>query len=176
MVREAINQSTKEDWCSKFPELNPEFIFAYPAYNVRNTEIGAILGLNQLKRLDSIVAKRTENFEYFISNLNKDLYFIDFLIEGSSNYAFNIILNKPDDNLVQRLMDKMNQASIEFRRGSAGGGNQVRQPYIQKYIQKNHWKNFPVTDHVHFYGFYIGNFPELNKKEINIILDVLNTI
>ena len=176
MVREAINQSTKEYWYSKFPELNPEFIFAYPAYNVRNTEIGAILGLNQLKRLDSIVAKRTENFEYFISNLNKDLYFTDFLIEGSSNYAFNIILKKSDDKLVQRLIDKMNQASIEFRRGSAGGGNQVRLPYIQKYIENNHWVNFPITDHIHFYGFYIGNFPELEKVDIDEILKTLNAL
>ena len=31
----------------KVSALNPQFIFAHAAYNVRNTEIGAILGLSQ---------------------------------------------------------------------------------------------------------------------------------
>lgn len=176
MVREAINENTKKMWLHKFPELNPEFIFAYPAYNVRNTEIGAILGLKQLSRLDKIVSRRTENFTHFINNLNKDIYFTDFMIDGSSNYAFNIILKKPDDVLVKKLMSAMTNASIEYRRGSAGGGNQLRQPYIQKYIKDKYWLDFPVTDHIHFYGFYIGNFPELKIKEVDKILEVLNSI
>ena len=176
MVREALSEETKNKWSSEFPELNPEFIFAYPAYNVRNTEIGAILGLKQLKRLDSIVNNRTKNFEYFIKNLNKEHYFTDFIIEGSSNYAFNIILKKPDFQLVQKLMFLMKNNGIEFRRGSAGGGNQLRQPYLQKYIKGEYWKNFPVTDHIHFYGFYIGNFPELSTVEIDEILKILNSI
>ena len=37
MVREASEQSTKERYQSEHPDLNPEFIFAYPAYNVRGT-------------------------------------------------------------------------------------------------------------------------------------------
>ena len=32
----------------KTSDLNPDFIFAFPAYNVRNTEIGAIIGRSQL--------------------------------------------------------------------------------------------------------------------------------
>ena len=176
MVRESLTDETKNKWSSEFPELNPEFIFAYPAYNVRNTEIGAILGLKQLKRLDSIVQKRTENFEYFIKNLNKEHFFTDFLIEGSSNYAFNIILKKPDFQLAKKLINLMKNNGIEFRRGSAGGGNQLRQPYIQKFIEHEYWKNFPVTDHIHFFGFYLGNFPELSFTEIDEILEILNSI
>ena len=26
--------------------------------------------------------------------------------------------------------------NIEFRRGNAGGGNQLRQPYLKKYLKK----------------------------------------
>jgi len=176
MVRESANEDAKQEWQIQYPELNPEFIFAYPAYNVRNTEIGGILGLKQLTRLDHNIQKRTENFSYFISNLNNDIYLTDFLIKGSSNYAFNIVLRKPNKELAELLMRKMQDAQIEFRRGSAGGGNQLRQPYLQTYIKKNHWKNYPVTDHIHFFGFYIGNFPELNKNEIDEILSVINSI
>ena len=48
--------------------------------------------------------------------------------------------------------------------GSAGGGNQLRQPYLKSYLKKNYFKKFPVTEHVHNYGMYIGNYPELTKK------------
>ncbi len=34
------------------PELHPEFIFTVPGYNMRSTELNAVIGLNQLKRLD----------------------------------------------------------------------------------------------------------------------------
>ncbi|MCH2379714.1 MAG: DegT/DnrJ/EryC1/StrS family aminotransferase, partial [Pedosphaera sp.] len=52
MVREAAEQKTKDRYQSEYPDLNPDFIFAYPAYNVRGTELNAVIGRNQLKRLD----------------------------------------------------------------------------------------------------------------------------
>ena len=58
MVRESTSEKLKEKYIRENPELSADFIFAYPAYNVRNTEIGAILGRNQLKRLDENNNKR----------------------------------------------------------------------------------------------------------------------
>jgi CDP-6-deoxy-D-xylo-4-hexulose-3-dehydrase len=56
MVREATDPAVRATYQAEYPELNPDFIFAYPAYNVRNTEIGGILGRSQLKRLDANVS------------------------------------------------------------------------------------------------------------------------
>lgn len=176
MVREATDDNLKAEYLEDYPELNPDFIFAYPAYNVRNTEIGAILGLSQLKRLDKNVDKRTDNLKRFLSRIDKNIYQTEFKIEGSSNYAFNLILKKPDNKLVQKLMQTMRSAGIEFRRGSAGGGNQVRQPYLKDIVPHNHHKEFPLTEHVHFYGFYIGNFPDLTEREVDDICEVLNSV
>ena len=50
MVRESSSLELKEAYWKKHPDLNPDFIFAFPAYNVRNTEIGAIIGRSQLPR------------------------------------------------------------------------------------------------------------------------------
>jgi CDP-6-deoxy-D-xylo-4-hexulose-3-dehydrase len=61
MVREATDPAVREAYLSENPELNPDFIFAFPAYNVRNTEIGGIMGRSQLKRLDINVQRRTAN-------------------------------------------------------------------------------------------------------------------
>lgn len=176
MVRESNDPAFRATYQANYPELNPDFIFAYPAYNVRNTEIGGILGRSQLKRLDDNVTRRTENLKRFLSRINPELFRTDFKIEGSSNYAFNLILKKPDPTLVQQLMQVMRDNGIEFRRGSAGGGNQVRQPYLQGVVPENHHLNFPQTEHIHFYGFYIGNFPDLKNSEIDELCSIINSV
>ena len=174
MVRESTDLDLKAGYIAEHPDLNPDFIFAYPAHNVRNTEIGAIMGRSQLKRLDANVARRTANLHRFLARIDSTRYQTDFLLEGSSNYAFNLILKQPDDALVQRLMTTLRAAGVEFRRGSAGGGNQVRQPYLRGIVPKDHHLQFPKTDHVHFYGFYIGNFPDLSDSEVDEICDIVN--
>jgi len=174
MVREAQSTATRDRFRSENPELNPDFIFAYPAYNVRNTELGAILGRSQLKRLDANVAKRTENLSRFLGRIDSNTYRTDFAVEGSSNYAFNLILREADPARCERLMDRMRAAGIEFRRGSAGGGNQLRQPYLKGIVPDGHYREFPETEHVHFYGFYLGNFPDLRSEEVDDLCRVLN--
>lgn len=174
MVREATDAALRDDYRTSNPELNPDFIFAYPAYNTRNTEIGGILGRSQLKRLDANVRRRTANLRRFLERIDPTRYRTDFELSGSSNYAFNLILREPDDSLVQRVMASMREAGIEFRRGSAGGGNQIRQPYLKGIVPDGHHRDFPETEHVHFYGFYLGNFPDLRDDEIDAICAVLN--
>ena len=175
MVREASRPSTAERYQQENPELNPKFIFAFPAYNMRNNEIGAILGREQLKRLDTNNAIRTRNQDRFLATINPAAYQTDFLVEGSSNYAFNLVLKEKDDALIARLMNILDDNSVEFRRGSAGGGSQLRQPYLQGIVEKDAWKEFPVTDHIHFYGMYIGNFPDLTLDEVDEIVALVNS-
>jgi len=176
MVREANDSEVHKTYRENNPDLNPDFIFAFPAYNLRNNEIGGIMGLSQLKRLDSIIIRRTENLKRFIDQIDPIKYRTDFKLEGSSNYAFNLILNKPDHDFVERLMKVMHDSGIEFRRGSAGGGNQTRQPYIRELLPENSYMNFPETEHIHFFGFYIGNFPDLNDNDIDDICSILNSV
>ena len=176
MVREATDLSLKSEYQTAYPELHPDFIFSFPAYNVRNNEIGGIMGRNQLKRLDINVQRRTDNLHRFLRQINPEKFRTDFKLEGSSNYAFNIILKEPDKKFVLRLMDKMTEFGIEFRRGSAGGGNQTRQPYLKGILPDGHHKKFKETEHIHFFGFYIGNFPDLKDDEIDSICAVLNSV
>jgi CDP-6-deoxy-D-xylo-4-hexulose-3-dehydrase len=174
MVRESNDQSFREKYINENPELNPDFTF--PAYNTRNTEIGGILGRSQLKRLDKMVEIRNDNLHTFLNTINEKRYRTDFKLDGCSNYAFNLILKEPDNDFVSILMSKMRENGIEFRRGSAGGGNQIRQPYLKNIVPENHHLNFPNVEHVHFYGFYIGNFPDLKKEEVLDICKILNSI
>jgi len=178
MVRECGDWIMADKYKAEYPELNSDFIFAYPAYNMRNNEIGGILGQNQLKHLDENVRLRNENLFYFLSKLDQKKYKVDFRLIGCSNYAFNIVLQPEYANkeFVERLMGKMRDEQIEFRRGSAGGGNQLRQPYLKNIVPEDHYKKFPNTDHMHFYSFYIGNYPTLSKLAIDEITTVLNRV
>jgi len=175
MVREVNDPTVKAAYQSDYPELNPDFIFAYAAYNTRNTEIGGIMGRSQLKRLDKIVEHRTNNLQRFLQKIDSSKYRTDFKLKGSSNYAFNLILKEPDNDLVERLMKRMRESGVEFRRGSAGGGNQIRQPYLKGIVPDGHHLDFPETEHVHFYGFYIGNFPDLTSEEVDEICAIINS-
>jgi CDP-4-dehydro-6-deoxyglucose reductase, E1 len=176
MVRESTAPSIRDRYLAEHPDLHPDFIFAYPAYNVRSTEIAGVLGRRQLKRLDSNIHRRTKNFLRFLTRINPEKFSTDFKTEGSSNYAFNLVLRDPDMDFAERLMTAMRKAGIEFRRGSAGGGNQLRQPYLKPLLPPNHHLQFPHTEHIHFYGFYIGNFPDLGISEVDAICDLINSV
>jgi CDP-6-deoxy-D-xylo-4-hexulose-3-dehydrase len=176
MVRELSSQARKEKYWRAHPDLNPEFIFVYPAYNVRSTEINAIIGRSQLTRLDDTVMKRTENLHLFLDNLDADAYQTDFATEGSSNYALTLILKAGDPALCDRVAACLKAHGIESRRGTSGGGNQLRQPYLRRVLEADEWKKYPRVDHVHFYGFYIGNYPTLERGKILRLCELLNSL
>ena len=176
MLRECGNPSYEKKMIKNNPKLSPKFIFLYPAYNLRNTEMPAVIGLNQIKRLDKNNKLRTKNFKLFLKYLNNDFYKTNFKLEGSSNYAFPLVLKKANFKNRDLLEKVMKNNKIEFRRGNAGGGNQLRQPYLKKYIKGINLKNFKEVDHIHFFGYYIGNYPSLKKNKILKICNILNNI
>jgi CDP-6-deoxy-D-xylo-4-hexulose-3-dehydrase len=175
MVRESNSETFRRTYREKYPDLNPHFIFAYPAYNVRPTEINAIIGRSQLKRLDDNNRIRTENLKLFLSHLDPAKYQTDFATEGSSNYAFTLVLQHPDDALWEAVSTTLTQHGVEFRRGTSGGGNQLRQPYLRRLLG-DEFKKYPNVNHVHFYGCYIGNYPSLDRQKILRLCELLNNL
>ncbi len=175
LARELKDEKLEKKLKKKYSDLSPQFIFLYPGFNMRNTEIGAVLGLSQIKRLDTNNRKRTKNFKIFLKYINSDYFFTNFKISGSSNYAFPLILKKKNIKTRNYLEKIMNINKIEYRRGNAGGGNQLRQPYLKKIIKWN-VRDFQNVELVHHCGYYIGNFPDLKKSKIIQICKKLNQI
>lgn len=172
MVREMTNQDLKNEIMSNNLDLNPDFIFLRPSHNFRSTEINAVLGLSQIKKLDFNNSKRKLNFEYFIKNLNKDKYYSNFNIEGQCNYAFIVILKDKNINERNCIEKKLKENNIEFRRGLSGGGNQMRQPYFKN--EYNNFSDYQNIEHIHNYSWYIGNYPSLKFDKIDFLLNILN--
>lgn len=175
MVRESKSDVLKKRYQAEWPDLNPDFIFAFPAYNVRSTEINAVLGRSQLKRLDARNKIRTRNLNCFLDHLDAKKFFTDFEREGSCNYAFTLVLQEPDQALWNRIEKTLRERKIEFRRGASGGGNQLRQPFLRR-LMPNEYKKYPRVDHIHFFGAYIGNYPEVQTSRIQALCQLLNRI
>ena len=176
MVREADSESLKADYQKKYPDLNPDFIFAYPAYNMRPTEISAVIGLSQLQRLSKNNKIRSKNLKIFLSNLDPNLYQTDFETKGSCNYAFVLVLKNTDPAFAEKVMKVLRAYGVEYRRGTSGGGNQLRQPYLRKIIGDDEYAKYPNVEYIHFYGFYIGNYPTLKKEKILKLCKILNNL
>ena len=173
MTREASSQ-VQEQYERSRPDLNPLFTFAVPGYNMRNQELNAVLGLEQLKRLDFNCDKRRENFSNWIDELDSDKFYTDFHQNGNSNFALPLILRKKDLELFERCCILLNNEKVEYRIGTAGGGNQARQPYLEKYDFIEH--DLSNVDHIHDFGLYIGNHPELVEKDIINLCEELNRL
>lgn len=158
-----------------FPDLEPQFIFLVEGFNCRSTEINATIGRSQLSRLDEGIEKRRENLKLFLALLDDSKYQTKFEVEGSSPYALTLVLENPDDDLAKRVSSLLRDNGIEFRRGIAGGGNQLRQPYLKSRYGTMYPK-YPNAEHIHFYGYCIGNWPDLPKEEIQKLCKLLNDL
>ena len=169
MARESKNPQFQKQMIKKYPKLSPQFIFLHPTFNFRNNEIGAVIGINQLKRLNKNNHVRTKNLKLFLSLLDPNKYRTDYNTTGSSNYAFPVIFKNKNFKFRERFELTLKKYNIEFRRGNAGGGNQLRQPYLKPYLGKINFRKFPEVEHVHFFGYYIGNYPNLNGSKIKKI-------
>ena len=176
LLRESQNLKLINKVKSKFRDLNSDFIFYTEGFNFRNTELAAVIGLEQIRRLNKNIKERNENHKLFLKLLRKDIFFTNFNLEGSSNYGLHLIMKKKNKFLFRKLLSVLKSNSIEYRIGSAGGGNQLRQPYLKNFKKKYKLYNFPNTEHMHFYSLYIGNYPKLKKEKILNLSKALNKI
>jgi CDP-6-deoxy-D-xylo-4-hexulose-3-dehydrase len=176
LVRESNSNEIRDTYANKYPDLNPKFIFAYAAHNMRPTEINGILGSSQLRRLDSNIRARTRNFLDYVEHIDSEKFYSGFETNGSSSYAIPIIMKNGNLKLRDRIELELDKNGIEFRRGLSGGGNQLRQPYLKKIINKVSLENFPVIEHIHSFSWYVGNYPSIKEGRIFELCELLNKI
>ena len=176
MAREISDPVRKAGIARENPQVSPDFTFLVPSCNFRGTEIGGVLGRSQLKRLDANNLLRTRNFKRFLQEIDPERYRTDFRVEGSSNYAFPLVIREKDFAFRDRLETRMRECRIEFRRGNAGGGNQLRQPYLRGIVPPDAYRDFPEVEHIHDFGYYIGNYPSLSEERVSELCQILNQV
>ena len=128
-----------------------------------------------MKRLDYNIAKRTENLTTWLKSLDGNKFFLSFNTNGSSNFALPLVLQAAQKDKLKDVCRILEEEKVEYRLGTAGGGNQALQPYLDKFDHRVEG-NLPVVNYIHNYSLYIGNHPELTNSQIISLTSKLNTI
>ena len=152
----------------KYSKNNFKFLFLTDGFNLRSTEINAFLGLKMLKKINSWIKIRNDNYKNFTNIIKKYKNKFKLLKNQKDISSFVLpflMINKIDKMKLENLL---NTHGIETRPFIAG--NLLRQPFLSRYSNKNFF-NAEIIEHN---AFYIGNNQFVNKKRINkleIILD-----
>ena len=72
-------------------EFNVKYFFIYPGLNVRNTDINAVVGLSQIKRLDNNISNRDKNYNAYCSFLEEKTWIQKSNTSLVSSLSFGII-------------------------------------------------------------------------------------
>ncbi len=147
--------------------IDPYFTFLIPGYNVRSTEMHALLGTRQLERLDQFIQIRNENLKFFLDRLDSDKYHCNYKLDGVSSFCLPIwSLNNPE-----KVTSCLIRLGIEFR--PIISGNLYRHPMMEGVNQLRSDKN---ADIAHTNCVYVGNHPEVERDQIEALADELNRL
>ena len=174
MTREA-SEDLQNEYKKNYPHLNPLFTFAVAGFNMRSTEINAVLGLQQMKRIDFNISQRVKNLDIWLKHLDSTKYYTEFDTEGNSNFALPLVMNLEYRNKLKSVCEVLEQEKVEYRLGTAGGGNQAFQPYLKKYTCRI-LGELDTVDYIHKYSLYIGNHTDLTSEQIINLCNKLNNV
>jgi CDP-6-deoxy-D-xylo-4-hexulose-3-dehydrase len=167
LARELPNKY-HDDLKKKYPDIDFNFLFLTDGYNLRNTEINAVLGLIQLRKLNAFIKIRNENYKKFVKICDK---YKDNLIllksKGLSSFSLPFLFRSV--GRMSNFKEYISTNGIETR--PIISGNLLKQPFLKEYSQSD---NFPNADHLHSCGFYIGNNQFVNDDKLNYLNQLMD--
>lgn len=169
-----LHPSKHQKYKELYPHIDFNFLFLTHGYNFRNTELHAVLGIEQLKHLDRYIQIRNENHQQYlkiIEDIEDKLYKVD--NEGISSFCLPFIFRSKADK--ERLKAALIENGIESR--PIISGNLLLQPCFRQYGNP---ADYPNAQIVQENGFYIGNNQFVNEERLrgleNIIREVFSLV
>lgn len=162
-----------DQYQQKNPDIQKSFLFVTDGYNFRNTELGAVLGLSQLKKLNSFIRTRRVQYKKYVDVVNSNLkYFYPVTYnEGNSSFCFPFICRTIE--IKEKLIAIFEKYNIEYR--PIVGGNLLKQPYLKNYKIDSNSDNLNV-DLLHYNGVYIGNNQFITDNDMNFLKNILKEL
>lgn len=131
------------------------FRFVLPGYNVRPLEMSGAIGIEQTRKLPSLIQERRKNGKLLQDALlhHPDI-FIQKEIGHSSWFGFSLVI-KPGSSLTRsQLLNKLNEQGFECRPIVAGN---FANNEVVKYFDSVVHGELKNADHVDSHGLFIGN-------------------
>jgi len=149
-------------------EFNRRFTFYYPGFNMRSTDLNARLGLTQLRKADTVVARRVENHGVYQARFSGALGFHCQANPRATISSISFVALAASLEHRDRIGRALDAHRIETR--PLGGGNMSRQPF---WVERFGAQPFPVADQIHERSFMLPNHPRLTPDDIGHICDVV---
>jgi CDP-6-deoxy-D-xylo-4-hexulose-3-dehydrase len=172
LAREATPE-TYQMLQKQYPDIIPTFLFVTDGYNFRNNEISAVLGLQQIKKLDKIIHVRNQNYKHYFSIVSKypELFYLPKCEDTMSSFTLPFVCKNKE--VYSLLIEKLKHNNIEFRPLVAG--NLLRQPFLKDYKFSYH-KDIYNADIIHDLGMYVGNSHFIGKKHLNLLSKIMKEL
>lgn len=163
-----------EKYTQENPNLDPRFLFISTGFNVRPTEINAVLGISQLKKLNTFNEKRNvirATWDNAFKKLKESGVMKPIEITPGTEAALFgypvICKNEKLKNEFQRYLENNN---IETRPIICG--NLTRQPAL-KYYSYRIQGELKGADQVMDCGLYWGIHPMITSEQINYVANTV---
>ena len=144
-------------------------------WNYRFTNIQAALGLNQIKRIKSIIRKKIsvgKQYYKYLKN-NKNIYIQKPKLDNIQNVYWVVgILIKNKKILAQNLQKKLKKFGIETRSFFWPMNKQI----ITKKLKLKFNKKYQNSEYLSKYGFYLPSGINMKNKQIKMICERLNKL
>lgn len=131
------------------------FRFVLPGYNVRPLEMSGALGIEQVKKLPSLVAERRKNAAMLQSVMqDHPTVLVQKEIGESSWFGFSLVIRPGVDLTRDVLLSKLNALGFEVRPIVAGN---FAKNEVVKYFNSEISGNLTNAEHIDSNGLFVGN-------------------
>jgi len=171
IMRNVKSQEYKDNINSKYPDIDPRFLFTNIGYNFRPTEMEGAFGVVQFNKFDDYLNARIYNANFLTSYLSKFSEYLKLPAENSSakrSWFFYPIMIKDNAKFTRKeLTSFLEERGVETR--PIMSGDYTKHPLFD--LHDHHIaSDLKNTKLIHDNGFIIGIHAGLGSIELNHII------
>lgn len=154
-----------------------KYVYSHLGYNLKATDMQAAIGCAQLEKLDFIVRRRRENFQYLYDGLSGIRSLI--LPEPQKNsrpswFGFFITVKEDAGYTRNELTSFLEGHNIQTRNLFAG--DLLMHPAFEEFEEGKDYRkigDLPVTKNIMWNSFWIGVYPGMTTEMLQYMIDTI---
>ena len=155
-----------------------KYVYSHMGYNLKATDLQAAIGCAQLEKLDDIVARRRENFDYLHKGLEgvKGLLLPEPQKNSKPSWFGFFITVLPNAGYTRTELTKyLEDHKVQTRNLFAG--NLLKHPAFDQYVLNKDYRvvgdSLPVTGSIMNDCFWIGVYPGMTQEKLQYMIDTI---